>query len=104
MCYRLLPIHGERVSDATCQGSKRCALDMHVLKTKPIIAELRLPIGSARLRLHLSRRAIELLGDAPGGGNVPAHHAGRGIWTMSMGVSTAHDSSGSGVHPPAVLP
>ena len=75
---------------------------MHVLKTEPIIAELRVPIGSAGLLLHLRSRAIVLLGDAPGGGNVPADQVGRGVWTL--GVSIGHASSGSCVHPPAVLP
>lgn len=91
-----------RVSHHCDLTSKRCALDMHVLKTEPIIAELRVPIGSAGLLLHLRRRAIVLWGDAPGGGNIPAHQVGRGVW--SLGVRIAHASRGSGVHPPAVLP
>ena len=75
---------------------------MHVLKTEPIIAELRVPIRSAGLLLHMRRGAIVLRGDAPGGGNVPAHQVGRGVW--GLWVSIAHAPSGSGIHPPAVLP
>jgi hypothetical protein len=75
---------------------------MHVLKTEPIIADFRVPIGSARLLLHMRRGAIVLRGNAPAGRNVPAHQVGRGIWSLGLGI--AHASSGSGVHPPAVLP
>jgi len=52
---------------------------MHVLKAEPIIAELRVPIGFVGLLFLLRLRVVVLLGDAPGGGNVPADHAGRGV-------------------------
>src|SRR6266436_6462733 len=78
---------------------RRCALDMHVLETKPVIGELRVPIGLFGLPL---RRAMVLRSDAPASGDVPADQVGRGVWTL--GLSAAHASGGRGVYPPAILP
>ena len=74
---------------------------MHVLKTEPVIGQLRVPIGLFGLFVHL-RRVIVLRGDSPASGNIPADQVGRGMW--SLGLSTAHASRGPCVYPPAILP
>jgi hypothetical protein len=84
---------------AVTDNRRRCVLDMHVLEAKPVIGELRVPIGRFGLPL---RRVIVLRSDAPGSGNIPADQVGRGIWTL--GLSIGHASRGRGVHPPAILP
>jgi hypothetical protein len=78
---------------------RRCALNIHVLKTKSVIGELRVPIGRFGLLL---RRVVVLRSDAPGSGDVPASQVGRGKWTL--GLSIAHASGRRSVHPPAILP
>ena len=77
---------------------RRCVLDMHVLKTKPVIGELRVPIRWFDLPL----RVMVLWSDAPASGNIPADQVGRGERTW--GLSIAHASLGRSVHPPAILP
>lgn len=74
---------------------------MHVLKSEPVISELRIPVRSLRLRLCL-RRVIVLWGDSPAGGNIPANLVGRRV--MARGVSAVYGASWAGVHPSAVLP
>jgi hypothetical protein len=91
----------ELIRKRTRKTRIRCALDMHILEPESIIGELRVPIGSVGLLLLL-RRAVVLRCDAPASGDVPADETGRGVW--SMRVSAAQTSSGSRVHPSAVLP
>ena len=74
---------------------------MHVLKTEPVIRELRVPIRRFGLLLHM-RRVKVLWGDTPGGWNIPPDEVGRWVWTLGMCVG--HACRGPSVHPPAILP
>jgi hypothetical protein len=98
-----LPIYGRKLVMPTWEDKRRrCVLDVHVRKTQSVICDLRVPIGSLGLLLHL-RRVIVLRGDAPTSRNAPANLTWRGIRSVG-GLRIAHASGRCGVHPPAILP
>ncbi len=95
-----LPVNGAVGDVDDYRQRRRYALDMHVLKSEPVIGELGIPVGWFGLLLCL-RWVIVLRGDSPASGNIPTDKAGRRV---CMRLSAAHTARGCGADPSAILP